>query len=119
MSGKCYLEAFKIKAVKQIIERGHSVSSIATRLDITIYSLYTWIKPPYSRRHHVDLNLTGHTGSSGWNRAVFMVIARDLSRSAGYREQCGVNKAWWLMQRVEIKAQVGYRSPRARGDSFY
>lgn len=27
MSGKCYPEAFKIKAVKQIIERGHSVSS--------------------------------------------------------------------------------------------
>lgn len=40
MSGKCYPEAFKIKAVKQIIERGHSVSSVATRLDITIHSLY-------------------------------------------------------------------------------
>ncbi len=40
MSGKCYPEAFKIKAVKQIIERGHSVSSVATRLDITTHSLY-------------------------------------------------------------------------------
>ncbi|EMG75558.1 transposase [Salmonella enterica subsp. enterica serovar Newport str. JS09102] len=79
MSGKCYPEAFKIKVVKQVIERGHSVSSVATRLDITIHSLYAWIKPPHSRRHHVDLNLTGHTGSSGWNRAVFMVIARSVS----------------------------------------
>lgn len=60
MSGKCYLKAFKIKAVKQVIERGHSVSSIATRLDITTHSLYAWIKPPHSRRHHVDLNLTGY-----------------------------------------------------------
>ncbi len=75
MSGKCYPEAFKIKVVKQVIERGHSVSSVATRLDITIHSLYAWIKPPHSRRHHVDLNL----GSSGWNRAVFMVIARSVS----------------------------------------
>lgn len=40
MSGKCYPEAFKIKVVKQVIERGHSVSSVATRLDITIHSLY-------------------------------------------------------------------------------
>ncbi|SUE81816.1 putative transposase [Salmonella enterica] len=29
MSGKRYPEAFKIKAVKQVIERGHSVSSVA------------------------------------------------------------------------------------------
>ncbi len=79
MSGKRYPEEFIIKAVKQVIERGHSVSSVATRLDITIHSLYAWIKPPHSRRHHVDLNLTGHTGSSGWNRAVFMVIARSVS----------------------------------------
>nr|AOZ26573.1 transposase [Salmonella enterica subsp. enterica serovar Saintpaul str. SARA26] len=48
MSGKCYPEAFKIKVVKQVIERGHSVSSVATRLDITIHSLYAWIKPPHS-----------------------------------------------------------------------
>lgn len=52
MSGKCYPKAFKIKAVKQVIERGHSVSSVATRLDITTHSLYAWIKPPHSRRYH-------------------------------------------------------------------
>lgn len=34
MSGKRYSEAFKIEAVKQVVERGHSVSSVATRLDI-------------------------------------------------------------------------------------
>ncbi|UNC52653.1 transposase (plasmid) [Enterobacter huaxiensis] len=34
----------KIKAVKQVIDRRHSVSSVATRLDITIHSLYVWIK---------------------------------------------------------------------------
>lgn len=44
MSGKRYAEEFKIKAVKQVVDRGHSVSSVATRLDITTNSLYTWIK---------------------------------------------------------------------------
>lgn len=43
MSGKRYSEAFKIEAVKQVVERGHSVSSVATRLDIP-HSLYPWIK---------------------------------------------------------------------------
>lgn len=35
MSGKCYPEAFKIKVVKQVIERGHSVSSVATSIVFT------------------------------------------------------------------------------------
>lgn len=42
--GKRYSEDFKIEAVKQAIDRGHSVSSVATRLDITTHSLYAWIK---------------------------------------------------------------------------
>ena len=44
MSGKRYPEEFKIEAVKQVIDRGHSVSSVATRLDIITHSLYAWIK---------------------------------------------------------------------------
>lgn len=44
MSGKCYPDEFKIEAVKQVVDRGHSVSSVATRLDITNHSLYAWIK---------------------------------------------------------------------------
>ncbi|EBY5995945.1 transposase, partial [Salmonella enterica subsp. enterica serovar Newport] len=35
MSGKRYPEEFKIEAVRQVVERGHSVSSAATHLDIT------------------------------------------------------------------------------------
>jgi transposase len=37
MGGKCYPEEFKIEAVKQIVDRGHSVSSVATHLDITTH----------------------------------------------------------------------------------
>lgn len=44
MGRKRYPEEFKFKFVKQVVERGHSVSSIATRLEITTHSLYDWIK---------------------------------------------------------------------------
>ncbi len=47
-------EEFKIEAVKQVVDRGHSVSSVATRLDITTHSLYAWIKKygPDSSTHN-------------------------------------------------------------------
>lgn len=40
MSGKSYPEEFKIEAVKEVIDRGDSNASVATRLDITAHSLY-------------------------------------------------------------------------------
>ena len=44
MSGKRYPEEFKTEAVKQVVDRGYSFASVATRLDITTHSLYAWIK---------------------------------------------------------------------------
>ncbi len=44
MSGKRYPEEFKFEAVKQVVDRGYSVSSVATHLDITTHSLYAWTK---------------------------------------------------------------------------
>ncbi|KWH31825.1 hypothetical protein WL99_12505 [Burkholderia cepacia] len=42
MSGKRYTDEFKIEAVKQVTERGHSVADVAQRLGITNHSLYAW-----------------------------------------------------------------------------
>lgn len=39
MNGKRYPEVFEIEAVKQIVDRGYCVSSVAIRLDITTHSL--------------------------------------------------------------------------------
>ncbi|EKP4477063.1 IS3 family transposase [Cronobacter dublinensis] len=196
MSGKRYPEEFKIEAVKQVIDRGHSVSSVATRLDITTHSLYAWIKKygpdsstnkeqsdaqaeirrlqkelkrvtderdifkksrgvlrkavrlryafirdnsrcwpvrllcrvldvhpsgfyawfkqPYSQRHQSDLRLTGQIKQFWLESGCvygYRKIHLDL-RDSG--QQCGVNRVWRLMNRAGIKAQVGYRSPRAR-----
>ncbi|MEH3285817.1 IS3 family transposase [Klebsiella quasipneumoniae] len=195
MSGKRYPEEFKIEAVKQVIDRGHSVSSVATRLDITTHSLYAWIKKygpdsstnkdqsdaqaeirrlqkelkrvtderdifkksrgvlrkavrlryafirdnslcwpvrllcrvldvhpsgfyawfkqPYSQRHQVDLRLTGQIKQFWLESGCvygYRKIHLDL-RDSG--QQCGVNRVWRLMNRAGIKAQVGFRSPRA------
>ena len=44
MSSKRYTEEFKIEAVKQVTDRGHSVADVAARLDVSIRSLYAWIK---------------------------------------------------------------------------
>jgi len=41
MSGKRYPEEFKIEAVKQVVDRGHCIATVATRLNITMHSLYT------------------------------------------------------------------------------
>lgn len=43
ISAKYYPEEFKIEAVKQFVDRGHSVSDVAKRLDVTTHSLYAWV----------------------------------------------------------------------------
>ncbi|MEQ9969524.1 IS3 family transposase [Pectobacterium carotovorum] len=198
MSSKRYPEEFKIEAVKQVVERGHSVSSVATRLDITTHSLYAWIKKyepdsstnkeqsdaqaeirrlqkelkrvtderdilkkvaayfskavrlryafirdnsccwpvrllcrvlnvhpsgfytwlqqPHSPRHQADLRLTGQIKQFWLESGCvygYRKIHLDLRDS---RQQCEINHIWRLMKRAGIKAQVGYRSPRARKD---
>ena len=44
MSSKRYTEEFRVEAVKQVTERGHSVSDVASRLGISMHSLYAWRK---------------------------------------------------------------------------
>lgn len=44
MSGKRYTEEFKIEAVRQVTDRGHSVAEVAKRIGVTTKSLYDWIK---------------------------------------------------------------------------
>ena len=44
MSNQRYPEEFKIEAVRQVTERGHSVAEVSSRLGTTIHSLYAWTK---------------------------------------------------------------------------
>lgn len=53
-----FTEEFKIQAVKQVTDHGHSVSSVAQRLGITTSSLYNWVKAygPDSEEHRASLD---------------------------------------------------------------
>ena len=44
MSAKRYPEEFKIEAVKQIVEHGHSVADVSRRLGVSTHSLNQWIR---------------------------------------------------------------------------
>jgi len=44
IGSKRYPDEFKIEAVKQVVEYGHSVADVASRLGATTQSLYAWIK---------------------------------------------------------------------------
>lgn len=70
--------------------------------------------PPHSLRHQADLRLTGQIKQFWLESGCvygYRKIHLDL-RDSG--QQCGINRVWRLMKRAGIKAQVGYRSPRAR-----
>lgn len=45
MSGRIrYTEEFKLGAIAQITDKGHSVKSVADRLGVSTKSLYDWMK---------------------------------------------------------------------------
>jgi len=58
MSSKRYPEEFKMEAVKQVVERGHSVAEVASRLGVTTHSLYAW-KKKYGRDSAQHLTKSG------------------------------------------------------------
>lgn len=44
MSSQRYPEAFRIEAVRQVIERNRPVAEVAACLGMSAHSLYAWIK---------------------------------------------------------------------------
>ena len=58
MSNQRYTLEFKEEAVRQVIERGHSVAEVAQRLDVSAHSIYKWVKavqPDKSEQADKDL----------------------------------------------------------------
>jgi transposase len=53
MSKKRYPDEFKIEAVRQVTDRGHSVAQVSSRLGVTTHSLYAWVRKygPDSAQH--------------------------------------------------------------------
>lgn len=44
MSTPRFTPEFKQEAVRQIVERGHSVAEVSARIGVSAHSLYKWIK---------------------------------------------------------------------------
>ena len=44
MSNQRYSPEFKDEAVRQVVERGYSVSEVAERLGVSAHSLHKWVK---------------------------------------------------------------------------
>lgn len=83
-------------------------------LDVHPSGFYAWLQQPHSQRHQADLRLTGQI-KQFWLESGCVYGYRKIHLDLrGSGQQCGVNRVWRLMKRVGIKAQVGYRSPRAR-----
>ena len=53
MSNNRYPEEFKIEAVRQITDKGYSVAEVSRRLDVSVHSLYAWVKKygPEAEKH--------------------------------------------------------------------
>ena len=51
MRGKRYPDEFKIEAVKQVTDRGHTVTDVAARLGVTSKSLHNWINKFGNEEH--------------------------------------------------------------------
>ena len=44
MSTQRFTPEFKEEAVRQIVDRGHTVAEVAARLGVSAHSLYKWVK---------------------------------------------------------------------------
>lgn len=58
MSNQRYTPEFKNEAVRQVVERGHSVAEISERLGVSTHSLYKWVsavRPDKSEQHEKEL----------------------------------------------------------------
>lgn len=59
MSNQRYLPEFKDEAVRQVTERGYSVTQVSQRLGVSAHSLHKWVKavkPDKSDERALELN---------------------------------------------------------------
>ena len=58
MGGQRYTPEFKDEAVRQVVDRGHGVASVAAELGVSSATLYKWVravKPDRSDEHSREL----------------------------------------------------------------
>ena len=91
MSRKRYPDEFKMEAVKQVIDRGHSVADVAGRLGMTTHSLYAWIKKygPDSVEHNAKTD----------DQAEIRRLKKELKRTTEERDLLKKAAVYFASQR--------------------
>ena len=56
MSNQRYTPEFKDEAVRQVLERGHSVPEVSERLGVSAHSLYKWVNAVKPRENEAQAN---------------------------------------------------------------
>ncbi len=56
MSNQRYTPEFKEQAVRQVLERGHTVPAVAERLGVSAHSLYKWVNAVKPSDHESQAN---------------------------------------------------------------
>ena len=102
MSGKRYTEEFKIEAVKQVTDRGHSVLDVAERLGVTTKSLYDWIKR-YGENAE-QYQATKHK--------------EDEIRRGNCHDNAAAERFFQLLKRERVKRKIYKTREDARRDTF-
>jgi transposase len=86
MSTKRYPEEFRIEAVKQVTERGHSAPDVARRLGVSQPTLYDWIKK-YSLPESERIEQAGHAAEIRRLKAELKRVTEErdiLKKAAAY-----------------------------------
>ena len=56
MSNQRYTPEFKDEAVRQVLEKGHTVPAVAERLGVSAHSLYKWVNAVKPGDHESQAN---------------------------------------------------------------
>ena len=56
MSNQHFTPEFKDEAVRQVLERGHTVAEVAERLGVSSHSLYKWVNAVKPSDHEAQAN---------------------------------------------------------------
>ena len=56
MSNQRYTPEFKEEAVRQVLEKGHTVPAVAERLGVSAHSLYKWVNAVKPSDHESQAN---------------------------------------------------------------
>ena len=56
MSNQRYTPEFKEEAVRQVLEKGHTVPAVAERLGVSAHSLYKWVNAVNPSDHESQAN---------------------------------------------------------------